>query len=234
MNTTAQPNTAVQIIPAFIPTTFEDLLGRLSRVKFAKIVQVDVCDGIYAGERGWPLNDVRGFRPFVEQEEGLPSWETVDYEFDLMVSNPAAEVPRFASAGAARVVVHLGALRNRSDSLDLVRAWRDTVQVVAAIGVDVDVAEIERVFGEVDGVQCMGIARIGYQGQPFDERCFDRVREVRAAYPDLPISVDGSVNDENAVALVEAGATRLVVGSFLMSSGEEKERYEELLEMVSE
>jgi pentose-5-phosphate-3-epimerase len=31
--------------------------------------------------------------------------------------------------------------------------------------------------------------------------------------PEMPISVDGSVNKETAHALVEAGATRLVIGS---------------------
>lgn len=224
----------IEIVPAIIPVSMDDLLGRLSQARFAKVIQVDVTDGMFAGKRSWPLNDPQSFEPFVKQEEGLPMWESKDYEFDLIVANPALEVPRFASAGAARVVVHLGALRNRTDSLELVKQWRDTVPVVAGVGIEDDIADVEKVFGEVDGIQCMGIVRIGYQGQPFDERCFDQVRAARAAYPELPISVDGAVTDENALDLVEAGADRLVVGSFLMSSGEEKERYELLTDIVSE
>lgn len=233
METNDNPK-VIEIVPAIIPVSLDDLLGRLSQARFAKVIQVDVTDGIFAGKRSWPLNDPHSFEPFVTQEEGLPMWESKDYEFDLIVANPALEVPRFASAGAARVVVHLGALRNRTDSLELVKQWRDMVPVVAGVGIEDDIADVEKVFGEVDGIQCMGIVRIGYQGQPFDERCFDQVRAARAAYPELPISVDGAVTDENARELVEAGADRLVVGSFLMSSGEEKERYELLTDIVSE
>jgi ribulose-phosphate 3-epimerase len=224
----------IEIVPAIIPVSLDDLLGRLSQARFAKVIQVDVTDGMFAGKRSWPLNDPQSFEPFVTQEEGLPMWESKDYEFDLIVANPALEVPRFASAGAARVVVHLGALRNRPDSLELVKQWRDMVPVIAGVGIEDDIADVEKVFGEVDGIQCMGIVRIGYQGQQFDERCFDQVRAARAAYPELLISVDGAVTDENARELVEAGADRLVVGSFLMSSGEEKERYELLTDIVSE
>jgi len=67
-------------------------------------------------------------------------------------------------------------------------------------------------------VQCMGIKKIGFQGQSFDESVIERVRLLRASFPQLMISVDGGVNESNIVALAEAGADHLVVGSAIWSS----------------
>ena len=59
----------------------------------------------------------------------------------------------------------------------------------------------------------MGIEIIGKQRQAFDKRVIDQIKTVRALAPELPISVDGSVNADTAQKLVTAGATRLVIGS---------------------
>jgi ribulose-phosphate 3-epimerase len=59
----------------------------------------------------------------------------------------------------------------------------------------------------------MGIAKIGYQGQPFDERVLEQINQIRLASPNLPISVDGGVDVTTEPLLKAAGATRLVSGS---------------------
>jgi ribulose-phosphate 3-epimerase len=96
---------------------------------------------------------------------------------------------------------------------------RDTyataVDVALAIHLDTPIEKLETVADLGSTIQCMGIAHIGMQGQPADERVYERVREVKRLYPNHVISVDGGVRKENARALVEAGAGRLVVGSAL-------------------
>ena len=72
----------------------------------------------------------------------------------------------------------------------------------------------------IDFVQFMGIENIGYQGEPFDERVFEKIRELRERFPDTIISVDGGVSLENADKLIEAGANRLVSGSAIFESGD--------------
>ena len=67
----------------------------------------------------------------------------------------------------------------------------------------------------LDVVQLMGIAKLGEQGLPFDERVIRRVQILRQRLPNLAIAVDGGVNLDNAPTLIAAGATRLVVGSAL-------------------
>ena len=64
----------------------------------------------------------------------------------------------------------------------------------------------------------MGIEKIGFQGQNFDERVINQVKSLRTKYPELKISVDGSVNENTAPELIKAGVDRLIIGSALLRS----------------
>jgi ribulose-phosphate 3-epimerase len=64
----------------------------------------------------------------------------------------------------------------------------------------------------------MGIARIGYQGEKFDERVLDRVKYLREANKDVIIGVDGGVSLKTAPQLLSLGATRLVSGSGIFNA----------------
>jgi ribulose-phosphate 3-epimerase len=59
----------------------------------------------------------------------------------------------------------------------------------------------------------MGIAKIGRQGEPLDERIYEKIRVFRSRHPDVPVQVDGGVTLENAKKLLGLGVDSLVVGS---------------------
>jgi ribulose-phosphate 3-epimerase len=79
-----------------------------------------------------------------------------------------------------------------------------------------DLALIEACMGDIDFVQFMGIAKIGAQGQPFDERVLEKVRVFHARHPDVPIQVDGGVSVKNAKKLLSSGVSTLVMGSGIL------------------
>ncbi len=58
----------------------------------------------------------------------------------------------------------------------------------------------------------------GWSGHEMLEGTIERVRQVRALCPQAQIVVDGGVNEKNAQALVEAGADKLVIGSYLFKA----------------
>ena len=63
----------------------------------------------------------------------------------------------------------------------------------------------------------MGIEKIGFQGEPFDERVLDQIKALRKQFPEVTISVDGAVDFDTAPELIEAGANRLVAGSAIFN-----------------
>jgi len=211
----------IEIIPAIIPKSFADFTEKLSQVsRYVPVVQIDICDGKFTGEKSWPYSI---------EEEGFPFWEEVTFEIDLMVENPDLVVDEWVHAGAERIVVHFESFPDAPSTQTFINTFKEkffspgsavSVGVGLAINMDTPLEEIEPLFPCIDFLQCMGIARIGYQGEPFDERVLGRVSDLRARYPDLVISVDGGVSEDSAPKLESAGANRLVVGSAIFRSGD--------------
>ena len=79
----------IEVIPAILPKGIGELREKVARVKESvKTVQFDFCDGIFVPTRTWPYNGKSedAYAEIIKENEGLPFWEDVDYEFDLMVS----------------------------------------------------------------------------------------------------------------------------------------------------
>ncbi len=134
-------------------------------------------------------------------------WAPVDRDFEvhLMVEEPERIVDRWLERGAKRMIVH------KVDKA-LTRA-RDKAEIGLGVEIDRSLDEFAPFLGYVDFVHLMSIKEIGHQGHPFDARVFDRIKEVKERFPELPISVDGGISLDNYESLQEAGAARLVVGS---------------------
>ena len=225
-----------------MPSSYDDLVEKAERVRgFVPLAQVDIMDGIFVASKSWPYatGGVRGDEHFValsRQEEGMPYWDELDYEIDLMIAEPEKHIDEWLPLGASRLIFHIEAIEDHEVfwSNDIFKEGaRDVggdkvVEVGLAINPDTPLETIEPHVGKVDFVQCMGIAKIGYQGEPFDERVFEHINKLRVKYPNLPISVDGGVNKDTAKLLKQAGATRLAVGSALFRSGDIEAAIKEL------
>jgi pentose-5-phosphate-3-epimerase len=98
-----------ELIPAILPENYKDLLGHVEALEGSvSQVQVDICDGIFVPSKCWPYkNDSGELEKILEQEEGLPEWEKIDYEIDLMVKNPKEDAEKWIQAGAKRLIFHI-------------------------------------------------------------------------------------------------------------------------------
>lgn len=214
-----------EVIPAILVEDFEELRASISRVvSVARTVQIDICDGKFTPYASWPMqvSDEGSVYNILNEEEGLPYWDSLDFEFDLMVINAHEQFEFFTRLGAKRIVFHIEAELDKTKFKEFLEGmdmyFRENIQLGVAINTTTPISELDPIISHIDFVQCMGIENIGHQGEPFDERALDQVKSLRASYPELIISVDGSVNEKTAPLLVSAGANRLVVGSALMKS----------------
>ncbi len=210
-----------QIIPAIMPKDYADLEEAMSLfVGVTPFVQLDIMDGKFVPARTWPYPKDARFDAIVAEDEGMPSWEDIDFEADLMIESPEVWVPRWVSAGALRIIVHVESMRNGEADFAKIRESvpEGMIELGLAINTTTSLSALDPYFDRIDFVQCMGIARIGFQGEAFDERVLEKVSAIRAGHPEMPISIDGSVNFDTARRLVDAGATRLVCGSVILKS----------------
>ena len=223
-----------EVIPAVLAKDYNDLRQKIANVvNVAHVVQIDICDGKFVESKSWPMdrNDAESVALILNEEEGLPYWEDLDFEFDLMVKDAIKQFDFFVRLGAKRIIFHLEA-ENEQELKDFINSMdpytRETLEIGIAINTTTNIEKLSPFINCIDFVQCMGIEHIGFQGEAFDEKVLTQIKELKSKYKDLIISVDGSVNEDTAPLLVEAGASRLIVGSALMRSFDVKETIKEM------
>lgn len=206
-----------------MPDSYEDMKEKAARVKgLVPWAQIDVMDGLFVASCCWPYRteDFAPFHMMVEKAEQLPYLDVLQYEIDLMTEHPEDEIPKWYALGARRFLVHFESIDDADvlEHIILTYSKKGISEVGIALDVETPVEAIEPIVHEIDCVQLMGIARIGYQGEAFDERVIDRVKHLRQVYKDGIISVDGGVSLETAPRLIKAGVDRLVSGSAIFGS----------------
>lgn len=225
----------VEIIPALLVKNFQELKDSLAKIaSVSKVAQIDVCDGKFVSSISWPMNDKddQNIELILSEEEGMPFWDSVDFEFDLMIENAHEHFEFFSRLGANRIVFHLEAEKDTDKFREFLEGLdmyiRENIEIGIAINTITNINDLKKFISYVDFVQCMGIEHIGFQGQEFDERVLNQINKLHKEYPELIISVDGSVNEVTAPLLIKEGASRLVVGSALLHSYNIRETIKEL------
>ena len=218
----------MEIIPAILPKDFNEIDEKTSYiVGLAHVVQVDVCDGKFVSSTTWPYKKRdENFEAIVREERGMPVWEEIDYEFDLMVKDMTEdEARKWLSAGAKRIVLHV---ESSPDLTPVMNVLNGLVEIGLGVNIATPLSDIEKYADKISYIQFMGITRIGFQGQAFDPRVIEKIKEAKIKFPNLLIQVDGGVSLSTAVDLAEAGADRLIVGSVLFNSDNIVDTYRKL------
>jgi ribulose-phosphate 3-epimerase len=218
-----------EIVPAILEKDFGEIKNKLTFLRGkSKCVQLDFCDGVYVQNQTWPfatggLEDF-DFKKIINEEEGLPYWEDFDFEFDLMVADAVENFDIYMKLGPKRMIFHLGAERNLEEFEHFLEGLdmyiRDSVEIGLAFKPNDDLATVSRLSHKVDFLQCMGIDKIGLQGEEFDKKALENIKFLKNSLPGIIISVDGGINLENAQDLLGARADRLTVGSGIWKSGD--------------
>lgn len=173
-------------------------------------IQVDVMDGSFVPDITFGPGVVRALRSLVR----------VPLDVHLMVVSPERHLPVFADAGADRLIVHQEACLHLHRVLQSIRELG--IEAGVSINPGTPLTVLEEVLDLVDLVQIMTV-NPGSGGQPFLHAQLDKIRRLRRMLDgrglDLPIGVDGGIDQTTAPLVVKAGAGMLVAGSSIYNSG---------------
>jgi ribulose-phosphate 3-epimerase len=196
------------IVPALIPTSQSEVMRYANVFSFSPEFHLDLVDGKFVESISWP------YEPVGEPLAVKPALDVYTLEVDLMVVDPVMAATNWIGAGADMVVFHVETIE-----VSEFKAFVDQVDKVS-IGVsahgDTSLDTLESYLPYADYIQLMGIYEIGAQGHSFHEPVIDSIRHLKANYPDMPITIDGSVNKDTIARLAEAGADRFVCGSAII------------------
>ena len=223
----------MEIIPAILENNYDNLKNKISLVRgIVPIVQIDICDGIFVNNKTWPFSDDSHLNAILGEQEGMPFWEDINFELDLMVSDAVENFNTYLKLGPKRMVFHIEAQDNLDSFKDFLEGVdmyiRDSVSIGLAINPTTPIETIFPLVSSVDFIQCMGIEKIGLQGQEFSENVLEYIKTLKERFPGIVISVDGGVNFGIAKELIDAGADRLIAGSLIFKSQDIRETIKEL------
>lgn len=208
------------IIPAILPTSFVDLDEKVLRIsRLVSSVQVDIVDGVFAPGKTWPfVNDHGDFKKLLSEVEGLPAWENISYEIDMMVADPLKIFDDWVSVGASTIIIHRESVDDATLDALITRGNEKDISLGIALKPSTPLSMIESYLDRVPRIQCMGNDQIGRQGTPLDPSVFEKIKAIRDMAGAVTISVDIGVNRDTAPKLISAGATILVSGSAIFES----------------
>src|SRR3990167_11325663 len=166
-----------EIIPAILAKSIDDLVEKIKALPEA----------------------ITFFHMDVLEEDIWAPDITKDFEVHLMVNEPEKIMERWIERGAKRISVHTA-----GNSL---AKYREKLEIGLAVDLNKPLEEVCPFLNFVDFIHLMSIKEVGAQSRPFDPRIFDRIKEIRAHDSNIPISVDGGIDESNYKQVIEAGAT---------------------------
>ena len=213
------------VIPAIIPKSIDEIINVEEKLR-GKVnsFQVDVVDGIFAKPASWP-HTVEGFNN-VQEIKKLIDNVFLEFEVDMMVKDVTPWIPFWIDAGAQKFIFHYASQENIEELFKSIRIVKNSGRAASvALTINDNPDNIKEIIGTIDSIQCMGINKIGVQGEKLNKDVCQLIATTKILY-DKEITVDGGVNLENAEMLLESGATTLVSGSAIFK--DEKKVFENI------
>ncbi|MDE7168040.1 MAG: ribulose-phosphate 3-epimerase [Clostridia bacterium] len=207
----------IKIAPSILSADFSVIGETVKKLEKcgADLIHCDVMDGSFVEPITFGAQMIKNIRPLTK----LP------LDAHLMIEHPQTQIKFFAEAGADIITVHYQACKKVSDTY-----LEETLRLIKSCGVkcgavvnpDVPVENLFPVFPLCDMVLLMSVYP-GYGGQKFIPEVLEKVKKAREyaikiGRPDMDIEIDGGVTEENARAIIEAGANVLVAGSAIFNA----------------
>lgn len=213
------------IVPAFIPSSREEVLQYAKKLAWSHEVQLDLVDGQFVDSVSWP------YRPLGEPLSVKSQLDCFTLEVDLMVSDPITAANQWLEAGADMLVFHVESLL-LEDFKNFAEEARVSIGVSAHGETSLDT--LMAYARHADYIQLMGIYEVGAQGLPFDEAVLDKVQKLKRLFPKMMISVDGSVNKNTIKRLKDAGVDRFICGSAIVQQEDPEAAHAALQALIND
>ena len=206
----------IKIAPSILSADFARLGEQVAEATKAgaDLIHVDVMAGHFVPQITIGALVVAAIRKYTP----LP------LDVHLMIESPEEQIAQFAKAGADIITVHIEPCPHIHRVIQMIKATG--VKAGISINPATSLSTLDEILPEVDLVLVMTV-NPGFGGQTFIESTLDKIARLRAELDrrklNIELEVDGGINIKTAPRVVKFGATALVAGAAVFSSGESVE-----------
>ena len=197
---------SIEIIPSILSADFTNLGKEIKKVERTGCsrLHLDVMDGHFVPNISIGPVVIKAIRKYTD----------LYLQTHLMIDHPERYVADFKRAGSDCIIIHQEACRNFRKAMEMIKGLK--VKAGIALRPNTPPDTVKDIIDEMDMVLIMTVEP-GFSGQTFIKGSEKKVAAIKTILSqkglDIPIGVDGGINNNTIPLVVKAGATQLVAGS---------------------
>lgn len=189
----------------------------------AHIIHVDVMDGHFVPNISYGATVMKS----------LVGKTNMPFDVHLMIENADNYISDFITENTEYITVHQEACTHLHRTVQLIKS--QGVKAGVAINPATPVSALSCILDEVDMVLVMSV-NPGFGGQKYISSCLDKVKELDKIRKDrnleFEIEIDGGINLDNIVTVIDAGVDIAVAGSAVFKAEDVPARVREFNEKL--
>ena len=205
-----------KLAPSILSADFSELARQVSLIEKggADLIHVDVMDGHFVPNISFGAGVMKSIKK-----------SNLNFDVHLMIENPDDYIEDFVTEKTEYITVHQEACRHLHRTVHHIKSLG--IKAGVSLNPATPVENIKDMLPDLDMVLIMSV-NPGFGGQKFIEFSIDKIKRLAALRKEtngsFMIEVDGGVNLDNAMSLVNAGADILVAGSAVFGADDIIER----------
>ena len=184
----------------------------------ADYIHADIMDGVFVPNITFGPSILRT----------VSSISKLKIDTHLMIIEPLRYIQKFIDAGSNRIAIHLEAAQDEEVKKTLKEIKENGLESGIAINPKTPVHKIKYFENLIDFIIIMGV-NPGFSYQKLIPYTKNKINEAISAY-NKEITIDGGVNLENILDLLNRGAKTIVSGGFFFKG--EKNKVKEFISLI--